>query len=280
MPALNFSNSYSFNEKILFMKDYEEKPELVAVGSSMTLNNLYSEVVIENMKTTKYLNTASWGSSMDDNFYFIQLFTQLYNPKSILIVSNMTDFHQEKKEVNYDWVENYLQSNYFNTIKYAIRDFDKGYYVRSFEYVKKVRFCANNDYECLNYDNYGMVAFDTTNFTINKERWIKEYFNETKNNSQYLYLDSISDYCKEKNIKLLFFDSPVREGLKNTFDEEKKNIQSSHIQKIKNSIEKNGHIFIDSSEKQWADSLFVDAIHFNQLGAKVFTTYCFSKIEK
>ncbi len=279
MPALNFSNSYSFNEKILFMKNYEQQPEIIAVGSSMTLNNLHSEELIKNTYTKNYLNTASWGSSMGDNFYFIKKLNAVYKPKAIVIVSNITDFNKVQKQVDYEWVESYLKSEYYQIIKKAIENLDKEYYKRNFEYAKKVRVCRN-DYECLDYDEYGTLNFDTTNFIIQDYRWKGKYFDKMPIELQYSYLDSISRYCKEKNIKFLFFNSPLRENLWKEDKGNKKSIQQSHIVKIKIIVEKYGHVFVDSSEKDWNDSLFVDAIHFNEYGAKQFTEYCFSKIEK
>src|SRR5258706_10152863 len=71
IPALNFSNSYSFNEKIRFLKNSSKEPNIIAVGSSMCLNNLYSNTVIKEFKSDKFLNTASWGMSMHDDYLFI-----------------------------------------------------------------------------------------------------------------------------------------------------------------------------------------------------------------
>jgi hypothetical protein len=77
----------------------------------------------------------------------------------------------------------------------------------------------------------------------------------------------------------MFFQSPIRQSVWRDLDITKLSNLNFHVKKVKNIIEANNQIFINSSEKLWSDTLFVDAIHFNEVGAQLFTEFCFDKIK-
>ena len=54
----------------------------------------------------------------------------------------------------------------------------------------------------------------------------------------------------------------------------------SHTNYLNKLLTKNNHFFVNSNNKIWDDSLFVDGIHLNGKGAKVFTEYCFKNLKK
>ena len=97
---------------------------------------------------------------------------------------------------------------------------------------------------------------------------------------QYQYLDSIADYCRNNNIKMIFLKSPYRQGLQSSFTEQEFNKIKFHISKVKKIVQSRGHLFINSDSKLWADSLFIDAMHFNKDGAELYTKFCMSKISE
>jgi len=278
IPAPNISNSYSFNEKMEFLRKKKIDADIIVIGSSMSLNNLYSKTITDELHSTSFLNTASWGMSIKDDFLLLKRLSEIHKPSTLIIASNTIDFSQTDKKVDYVSLKQFLESNNFASLFYHIKNFNLKYYFTNFRYAKKVRSCKN-EYEYLGFDRCGTINFDSTDFKINIDRWNSDNLSTETFSHQYSYLDSISSFCKSKNIKLLFFQSPYRNGLYSTFDLNKLNNLKSHIDKIGFILKRNNQIFINANDVIWADQLFVDGIHFNKFGAKKFTEYCFDKIK-
>jgi len=278
IPALNFSDSYSFNEKIFFLSTVPKDANIIALGSSMTLNNLHSGTVTKELQSDKFLNTASWGMSMFDDYSFLKVLNHLYPVKSLIIISGFIDFKQPDKKIDYKFVENYLNNKNVQTCLYFLKNFNLKYYFEKSKYAFHVRHCIN-DYQYLSYDNYGTVNLKKDNFHVSEERWIRDYCEGYGFEKQYMYLDSISDFCTKNGIKLMFFQSPLRQGIYSELSQSKLTNLQIHTTKVQGIIEKNNQIFINSNEKLWADSLFLDATHLNDVGAQLFTAYCFDTMK-
>src|SRR3982751_6326885 len=72
-PAPALSDSYSLNEKIEFLRTKEKDIPILAIGSSIALNNLHSETIAKNITGKKFLNAASWGMNMGDNYSLLKV---------------------------------------------------------------------------------------------------------------------------------------------------------------------------------------------------------------
>lgn len=277
LPAPNLSNSYSYNEKMEFLQKNKINLDIIAIGSSMTLNNLNSKIITKRLKSDSYINTASWGMSIKDNFLLLKTLSDLHTPKTLIVCSNILDFQQKEKNVKYPILKHYLTSNKVYLALTIIQTFSLEYYIKNLSYAKKVRSCKNN-YEFLKFDKFGGVNFDNKDFQINENRWNQHFVNKKTIDFQYSYLDSISTFCKNKNIKLYFFQSPIRNGLYSKLNKKEIYHLQSHINKIKVILKKDSHLFVNSNNIKWNDNLFVDGIHLNTKGSKLFTEYCFNNI--
>ena len=277
LPALKFSDSYSLNEKVLFINKSPKDIKTLAIGSSMTLNNLHTNTIKQYTNSDSYLNVASWGMSIMDDFEFLKMFDKMYDIDQLIISSNLMDFVHVEKNVDYPFIINYLHGKKINTYHSFIKNWDLRYYYKNIKYAHKVRNCIH-DYEYLKYDTHGAVNFKKDQFVIDEKRWNNDLYDKPGAEQQYMYLDSISEYCKEKGIKILFFQSPIRQGLVSKLNPFKRNNINSHVMKVKTIIMKNSNIFVDANKTNWSDSLFVDATHFNEEGAKLFTEFCFKNI--
>ena len=115
---------------------------------------------------------------------------------------------------------------------------------------------------------------EKNNFNINLNRWngksIKEFVLDS---SRYNYLDSVSLYCSRNDIKLVFIQSPFREGYYSQLDKQSLNILNTHENKINSILSRNNQIFIKTKNQLWRDDLFVDYSHLNKEGAKKYTQY-------
>ena len=277
LPALNFSSSYSYNEKIRFLKNKSNSPSIIAIGSSMTLNNLDSDIVVKELKDDEYLNVSSWGLRISESYKLLKELYGIYEFNQFISVINIGDFEKGSKKIDYSFLKYYLTNNILKTIYTTIYNFDLDYYYKNIDYVNYTRKCYK-DYEYLNYDDFGMVKFNRDGFNINNERWLDNHLDKVLDNSEYLYLDSISNFCLKHNIKYYVFHSPHRDGLiqdLNLFEKKKYHL---HLKKI-DSIMNNKQHYVNSNRNRWNDTLFVDGIHLDEIGAKLFTQYCFEEIK-
>lgn len=278
-PAPNLSDSYTYNEKMRFLHTHTINTDIIATGSSMSLNNLSSEVITQKLHSGSYLNTASWGMSMKDDFLLLKILTAVNKPRTLIIASNVLDFATPDKKVHYGILQDYLASDEAVSCTMMLKTFDLKYYIRNFNLAKKLRASSNN-YQYLGFDKYGAVSYDAYNFLIAHRRWNEDFLNLTLLPEQYRYLDSIAVFCRSENINLLFFQSPIRQGLYTALSREKTTTLHTHIDRIQNILAKYDHVFVNATSTTWNDSLFVDGIHLNSTGARLFTSYCLDRSRK
>jgi len=276
-PAINIANEYSFNEKMLFLNKSNKNAEIISMGSSMSLNNLNSSVVVDRLNSKAYINTASWGMSIKDDFLFLKLIYPIYQPKTLIISSNIIDFQNEPKKIKYDVLENYLVSTGFKSQFYYFKTLNLKYFADSYKYAREVRSLPEN-YKYLGFDQYGGVNLNGENFVIREERWNDYYLNRTILPDHYDYLDSISVFCKNRKIHLLFFQSPFRQGLYSEFNKAELDILTLHTNKVAGILKRDHHIFINANDTLWDDQLFIDGTHFNRVGTEKYTRYCFDQL--
>lgn len=277
IPALHFSESYSFNEKMMFLLNKNKNINTLAIGSSMTLYNLNSEVVKKELKSDSFLNTASWGMSIKDDYYFLKTLHKYFKIKQLLLSANIGDYSHDvdEKKIKYDYAENFL----IYKKSFSVENFSIKYYLDNFEFARKVRSCKGCD-ESLQFDQSGGVTHKKKGFLINNERWKSNGLSGETNEIQYNYLDSIENFSKKNKIKLIVFESPFREGIYTTLSTANKKKFEIHLQKVRDICKKNNSLYVDANNRLWPDSLYVDAKHFNEDGAKLYTKYCFDIIKR
>ncbi len=274
-PPPKLSTSISFNAKILYIKEkqFSDGIDIMAVGSSMSLNNIHSST-IQNYFGHKYVNISSWGQNMEEDFELIKIFTKYYNPKIILISSGYMDFNNNSKAIKYNLVENYL----FGNEMLAYKELNLRYLwkeSRSFSNKKKDIY----NYTSLKYDDYGGINLKKNNFIIKKNRWVGNNVNEFNlDKLQYRYLDSISLLCETKGINLVFIQSPYRVGYYSRLDDKSLDILTNHEIKVDSVLKKSHQLFIKAENGIWKDNLFLDYSHFNNEGAKKYTEYFIERI--
>ncbi len=273
LPPPELTNSYSLNDKLRFTKN-KKAAEILCIGSSMSLNNLDSDVITDKLKTRSYLNLSSWGLSIQDNYELLKIYTSLYpHPKVLLISSNVIDFTTEKKKYDVKELKEYLRSA--DDWKYHLKHFNLKYYLTTFRYCKKTK--SSKDFHgSLVYDPYGAVILDAQNFKKDTSRWNSYNLVAPKTELNYNYLDSISSFCAQNNIRLFFINAPIRSKL---LDEAKMKIVTAHTLKINKLLSNNHQQFINSYQLSWHDSLFVDATHFNSIGASRYTKFFLDGIQ-
>ncbi len=275
IPPPNFSNSYAFNDKLVFIKN--KKAKVIALGSSMTLNNIDSETIKEGLATDSYLNMGSWGINMKIMFELLNAYCDVHVPEKLVISSNLMDFDTKNISVRSTEVRDFLQSRQASILRYHVNCFSLNYYFNHFAHAKTYKEDRHN-YQYLGYDNSGAVLFDANGFNISEKRWSRQSFVNPEK-IQYAYFDSIVKLCTAKKIELYFFQSPFRAGMYEQqvqLDTVKINVHRTHI---KNLLCNSRQHYVDATTIKWKDSLFVDAAHFNREGARLYTRYCINQLQ-
>jgi hypothetical protein len=277
IPSPPLSDSYSLNEKLEFLRAHKKDAPVLAIGSSIALNNLHSETVAKRVHGGPYLNASSWGMNMGDNYSLLKVVYEVYHPTTLIIASSISEFELPAKKADYKLIQKYLTANDFQAALYHVKCFNLRYYMDNTKY-KKLVTGAKNQYEYHVFDPYGGVNIDHTNFVIDQRRWNVDFDKKEMDMRNYDYVDSISSFCKSKQIQLLFFQSPFREGIYTRLNTEKSTDLKTHVDRIAAILKRDQHRLIDGDQALWNDSLFIDGEHLNAKGAEIFTNYCFNQL--
>jgi len=262
----NLSNSISFNAKMLFIKEKEINTELdvLALGSSMTLNNVHSETIAGKFGP-KYLSISSWGQSIEQDFKLLKIFALRYRPKNLVISSNFMDFEDKPFKIKFDLLDKY-------SYKFSpLTGFDLRYNIKIADDYKG-HLIEKNSYKYLNFDKYGGINLIGKDLKIDSIRWRGRNIDESEIlRKHYSYLDSIARYSQKNDIHFVFVQSPFREGFYYSLNKKQKEILGLHTAKVNSIMEKYGHQYINTMIQVWPDSLFIDYSHLNKKGAEKYT---------
>ena len=277
MPAPNLSNSYSFNEKMLFLKS-KKKAEVMAIGSSISLNNVHSGRIAGFFHTDNYLNTASWGINMYENLQLLHMLYQKYEPSTVILVCDMFDFNKSEKTIRFKLVNRYINSSEISIPLIYLKTFRTNYYLENAAYARKVR-NATTEYDYLGYDQFGGVNLKAEGFNIDSLRWNgKSLKFHNPDEEQYHYFDKIAEFCKSGNIRFLVFQNIYRKEYLDKLNDNQQNSFEKHANRIEDILEKYDFKLIRTDKNEWPDSLFVDSNHLNEIGAREFTGFCLSSL--
>jgi hypothetical protein len=269
-----YTNSISFDAKIKYAKEKEVgQIDLMAIGSSVTLNDLSSAVIKDSLGVS-YFNFSSWGLQMRDVHALTTHYIPKYHPKYVIVISSITDFANNDLSETID--------NYLNTGQYFKDHLEAYFYIKNFNSIEELRnrkkglvedmSIDTNYYNSLHYDEGGAVLLNIPKARILARRWNDRLPFPTKYTpSQYQALDSLSANLRNHNIKFIFVQAPIKDQYVDNPGAQK--AVNDHIARCKDIIEKNSGTYLNfEGDKEFSnDSLFVDQFHLSAKGAAVFT---------
>jgi len=276
MPIPLISKSISFDAKLHhYSKNNINQVEILAIGSSMTLNNLNSDVMVNKLKL-KYYNFSSWGLQISDIHYLLKYYANKLLPRFVIICSNTTEFGPkgtiEPPTFNelriYDMFNWYFYFKNPNIFKFAKQN------------IRYKKYLSDNSYTNLSFDRYGGAALNIPKENISLTRWNRQFdFPKDDSAAQYLELDQLAKFLNKNNIKLIFIQTPMRKGY---LSDAKSNLLiGKHFTKCKDIVESNNGIYGNFHDTTiFDDSLFVDQLHLNEKGSVVFTKQVVNLINK
>lgn len=267
-----FTSSISLDSKIYELKRRDfDTISTIAVGSSMTLNNLNSDAWVRATGDSSFYNISSWGQSILEDCQIIRAIVPLYHPSRVVIFAHCTDFNESEID-NIPQIEAYLRNSYH---------FGKFYFdaLSIYSNTNQLYSDARKDtleYTSLNYDPFGGVALNVSGSHIDENRWNSiTNFVFSPDNKCYSALSELCSYLKEQNIRFVLVNTPARahyfgDGIEDAY---------KHIHHCDSIISACGQIFIDELDfLEYPDSLFADCSHLNSYGAAKLTRNVCSKL--
>jgi len=276
------TNSISFDAKIQYIAEKKVgQTDLMAIGSSITLNDLSSKVIKDSIAAS-YFNFSCWGLQINDTKQLLIKYLPKYQPKYVVICSSLPDFTTGG---NAESIENYL-----NTADYFKEHCKEYFYIKNYssfldiitrkqEYAKH-RHSTKDDYASLNFDQYGAVLLNISSANILPERWNETGgFPTNYTNKQYAELTLLSQLLKDKGVRMIFVQTPIRAAYINTpYCQQAVN---THFTTCKAIVEKYGGVYLNFHNTLVFSNndMFVDQFHLSETGAMLFTREVAGKLK-
>lgn len=276
------STSISYDAKIFDIKQkHLVQLDIIALGSSITMNNLNSAVIKDSLNYS-YYNFGAWGLQIGELNHLIGSYTEIYKPKYILLPSSFPDFVLDDNNTiptdfspGINWTPIYYITNYANYRDLISRKNTINYYSST-----------PDSYTYLGYDKYGGTSLNLTNSTRRKLipdrlkgiNYLINNFPDKNTAIAYRSLDSLALFLQLHKIKLIFIQSPYEDHcLKTT---QKEMAVALHFKTCKSIVEKRGGIYLNFEQpNDYPDSLFADPLHLNLQGATIFTKKVAGKLK-
>lgn len=274
-PSPRVTDNLAVNEKIAFaMNHFPDGVDVLAIGSSMTLNNLNSVAVMEHFGNVRYLNAGAWGIGASELEVIGPALSKRFTPKTVIVSTNLMDFSDQPDILKGDSapIARFFQEP--ELIGY-LRHWDAPYYLREME-TNRIRFNDAGNYEYLGYDDHGGATLH-----IPKERISPQRFDKLPPTAAELSPERYAAFARfaadlhQRGIRLVVCESAYRNGIRNA---ENDALQQAHVEKLRAMVEPLGGLVVDANQRRWEDSLYVDSSHFGAEGSEEYTAYCLAQI--
>jgi len=291
--APQFVSSISFDEKTRFFREVKpKKSQILAVGSSITLNHLDpTSFQDKNGKQISFTNFASFGLQIGELKHLIDFAVKVIGKPSIVIISSApVDFQSCSPPAQADG--KYVSLKTFNredAVNYILSDTPAVYYHAKYRglwrminpslllEVQRQR-TTNYANDSLKFESSGSVLLEVPKEKISSTRWQGKNWAQaisqlSTKHACYDSLQELANYIEQNHMRLVFVLSPIRQGYLNEFAPSGESIKY-HNNRIAAILRKSNSILIDAhSNLQLSDEYFVDAFHLNKTGAQTLTKH-------
>ncbi len=275
-PAPRVSDNLSLNEKLRFYKATGPMPlDVIAVGSSMTLNNLNSRAVLEHFGPVRYVNFGTWGQGLANTRDMVLALQARTGARTVLVCTNLMEFSSELPSLPLDTgqVTRYVWKD-AEVVAY-VRTHQVAYYLRNMEAnVIRRRDAAN--YEFLGFDAHGGATLDVPPEQRAPARWDKQPPGpHDMVDSLYGVAEDLGRELAARQVRLIWLHSPFRHGIMN--DALRSRVRQ-HTERLRAALVPLGHAVVDADDQPWPDEEYSDYSHLNGPGAYRFTAACLSDL--
>lgn len=243
----------------------------MVIGSSIAIDNINTDVMLNNFKLS-YYNFGVWSMQMADDYNLLNQYVDKYQPKYVIIPSTMQDFLEERNNTipkNSNISENYLGYYYIKNFSNLLEIFKRRREIKTDQ-------LDNNRYDCLKFDVGGGTSLNLDDKILAEKKKKDIHVSLTKfpnqnTNEEYKNLENIAGFLKKKGIKLIFIQSPYQ--TKYVVDAKIKNNVMAHFKKCSDIIKNNGGAYINYNINYpgLPDNFYADALHMTGTGSVAFT---------
>ncbi len=270
LPPIPLTGNISFDEKIEWLwKRGQRDWDVLAAGSSMTLNNLHSEGAVSALPVgSRYVNSASWSLKMGDTKKFVDYLCALHQPKSVIVICGPMDFYGKN---SVEFIQRDNLDFYRTTTNYSLlvaRYFDPIYYHKHSREIYEQR-RTRESYRSLMFDSGGGVPMDVNYPSVDPQRWNEKPRPELIDPSQYTEFERLVAMLEARKIQLICAQSPIRSD---AYDASDTVALDRHWQRLGEILEAHGFQFYNIHRSlSLGPEAFADYSHLNAIGARQFT---------
>lgn len=277
IPAPRLTSNVALNEQVHRLALIpSEQVEVLAMGSSMTLNNLASVPVMEAFGTDRYQNAGAWGIGLLEAAALAPILLEHFQPSWVILVTNMMDMQGPSllKPSELDPIREHLRRK--GAWVDHLRHWDASWVLRQLD-LNRIRFHDRGNYEFLGFDAHGSATLDVPKDRVLPSRYdalpprpsdlSEDRFNALKELGQFIQ--------KKQHGRLVVICSPYRGGLRTPAVD---HAYAAYVERIGAMLAPMGHIVVDGSKVRWPDDLFCDNSHFNEQGAEAFTRWSMQQL--
>jgi len=276
IPAPRLTGNVALNEQIHRVAELPSgRIQVLALGSSMTLNNLASGPVVEHFKTLEMINAGAWGMGAFETALLGPELVEHLDPSTVIMVTNLMDFipgtplnEKEVAAIREHLAHGGSFWDYFTF-------WDAPWFLRQMG-LNRIRFTDPGNYEYLGFDTHGAATLEVPQDRIFPLRFNKPPPKpEELEENIYAAFASFSAWLRERDTDLIVLLSPYRKGLQ---DAELERMNAAHALRLKKILDASGHRMVNGNERLWPDSVFNDSSHLDRAGAEQFTRWALDRL--
>ena len=267
LPPPPFTGSISFDEKAVWLaKRLKEPCDVLAIGSSMTVNNLDSSVFADH----HFINASSWGMKIEQSDYFLDLLLEYWSPKAVVVLTAPIDFegdYRGKQIFDREKLKRFFDSG--DLFRTHLEYLSAQYLLGSLSEIQRDR-TGRKTYYSLDFDAGGSVPLDlmSEGFERHEDRWNKPLARqEAIVEANYLGLQSLAQRCQDRGIRFLLVQPPIREDIISAKDI--KFLTETHWPRLAEIChERSGAFHNFHGTLTMSEDDFGDSTHLNRSGAR------------
>ena len=235
---------------------------IMGVGSSETEYSLNSEMIANHFHLPFY-NFASLGFQISDMRAEYNTIGKEHRPQYIIVCSTIGDFLRAP-----GWDSTYF--DFLNVSRLIRSDFPEFFYASHYNSVYSI-WHRKNVSSYIKFDPWGGLPRIVARKDIDWKAWNARIdFPTACTGSQYRELDSLAASLREKGIKLIFIQAPIKAAFANT--KEIKQTLMRHSDTCRSIVERQGGVYLNYYDTTiFTDTLFFDQFHLQAAGSKVLT---------
>lgn len=274
-PAPRITANIAVNEKAAFArKHFATGTDVLALGSSMALNNLDSRAMMEHFGDVRYLNAGAWGIGASELAVIGPILVDRLGPRTVVVCTNTMDFAEYPNILADDGASIRRSFNEPALLGY-LRHWDAPYYLREME-TNRIRFRDAANYEYLGFDAHGGAPLSLLPGQINQVRFNKPPPPGAElSPARYRAFGEFAGAMHRRSVKLIVIASSYRDGIRNPASDA---VQKGFTDRLRGILAPLGGELVDASQRGWPDSLFVDSSHLGAEGSRIFTAYCLAQL--